>query len=70
LPLGIQTIDQLRKEYGRAHAEALLNLPVNLLTSQVTGDSAKFTSELIGNVFYLFEGFYRLCFAIEPIFQL
>ena len=48
--LGIQTIDQLRKEYGRDHAEALVNLPANLLTSQVTGDSAKFTSELIGKI--------------------
>ncbi|HEV9035644.1 MAG TPA: YWFCY domain-containing protein [Puia sp.] len=48
--LGIQTIDQLRAEYGREHAEALVNLPANLLTSQVTGDSAKFTSEQIGKI--------------------
>lgn len=48
--LGIQTLDQLRKEYGRDHADALINLPANLLTSQVTGDSAKFTSELIGKI--------------------
>jgi hypothetical protein len=48
--LGIQTIDQLRKEYGRDHADALINLPANLLTSQVTGDSARFTSELIGKI--------------------
>lgn len=48
--LGIQTLDQLRKEYGRDHADALMNLPANLLTSQVTGDSAKFTSELMGKI--------------------
>ena len=48
--LGIQTLDQLRKEYGRDHADALINLPANLLTSQVTGDSARFTSELIGKI--------------------
>jgi len=48
--LGIQTLDQLRAEYGRDHAEALVNLPANLLTSQVTGDSAKFTSEQIGKI--------------------
>ncbi|HET6256666.1 MAG TPA: YWFCY domain-containing protein [Puia sp.] len=48
--LGIQTIDQLRKEYGREHADALVNLPANLLTGQVTGDSARFTSELIGKI--------------------
>ena len=48
--LGIQTLDQLRKEYGRDHADALINLPANLLTSQVTGESAKFTSELIGKI--------------------
>ncbi|HWB93113.1 MAG TPA: hypothetical protein VG605_14725, partial [Puia sp.] len=41
---------QLRKEYGRDHADALMNLPANLLTSQVTGDSARFTSELIGKI--------------------
>lgn len=48
--LGIQTLDQLRKEYGRDHADALMNLPANLLTSQVTGDSAKLTSELMGKI--------------------
>ena len=48
--LGIQTLDQLRKEYGRDHADALINLPANLLTGQVTGDSAKFTSELVGKI--------------------
>lgn len=48
--LGIQTIDQLRKEYGRDQADALVNLPANLLTGQVTGDSARFTSELIGKI--------------------
>jgi YWFCY protein/Type IV secretion-system coupling protein DNA-binding domain len=48
--LGIQTLDQLRKEYGRDHADALINLPANLLTSQVSGDSARFTSELIGKI--------------------
>lgn len=48
--LGIQTLDQLRKEYGRDHADALINLPANLITSQVTGDSAKFVSELMGRI--------------------
>lgn len=48
--LGTQTLDQLRKEYGRDHADALMNLPANLLTSQVTGDSARFTSELMGKI--------------------
>jgi len=48
--LGMQTLDQLRQEYGRDHADALMNLPANLLTSQVTGDSAKFASELIGKI--------------------
>jgi type IV secretory pathway TraG/TraD family ATPase VirD4 len=50
LILGMQTLDQLRKEYGREHAEALINVRANLLTSQVTGDSARFTSELIGKI--------------------
>jgi hypothetical protein len=48
--LGILTLDQLRKEYGRDLADALMNLPANILTSQVTGDSTNFTSELLGKI--------------------
>jgi len=46
----VQSFDWLLTEYGRDHAEALVNLPANLLTSQVTGDSARFTSEQIGKI--------------------
>jgi hypothetical protein len=48
--LGIQTLEQMRKEYGRDQADALFNLPANLLCSQVTGDSARLVSEQIGKI--------------------
>jgi hypothetical protein len=48
--LGIQTLDQVRKEYGRDHADALFNLPANLICSQVFGDSAKYVSDRVGKI--------------------
>ncbi|MDO6431543.1 YWFCY domain-containing protein [Flavitalea sp. BT771] len=48
--LGIQSLDQMRKEYGRDHADALFNLPANLICSQVTGDSARLVSERFGKI--------------------
>ncbi len=47
---GIQTIEQLRKEYGRDQADALFNLPANLLFSQVSGDSARLASDRFGKI--------------------
>jgi hypothetical protein len=48
--LGIQTLDQMRKEYGRDPADALFNLPANLICSQVSGDSARLVSERFGKI--------------------
>lgn len=50
ITLGIQDLAQLRKEYGRDQADALFNLPGNIITSQVRGDSARLTSELFGKI--------------------
>jgi YWFCY protein/Type IV secretory system Conjugative DNA transfer len=48
--LGIQDLSQLRMEYGRDHADALFNLPANLICGQVTGDSARLVSERFGKI--------------------
>jgi hypothetical protein len=38
------------KEYGRDQADALFNLPANLICGQVTGDSARLVSERFGRI--------------------
>jgi len=48
--LGIQSIDQLRKEYGRAQGDALFNLPGNLFCGQATGDTAQMVSDRFGKI--------------------
>jgi hypothetical protein len=48
--IGIQDISQLRKEYGHAQAEALFNLPGNLISGQVSGDTARLISERFGKI--------------------
>jgi len=45
ISIGIQDQSQLRAEYGRQQADALFNLPGNLLSGRVTGDSAKLVAE-------------------------
>lgn len=45
ISIGIQDQSQLRAEYGRAQADALFNLPGNLISGRVTGDSAKLVAE-------------------------
>lgn len=48
--LGIQDLSQLRMEYGREHADAIFNLPANIICGQVTGDSARLVSERFGKI--------------------
>jgi len=48
--LGVQSIDQLRKEYGREQADVIFNLPGNLIAGQSNGDTARFISERIGKI--------------------
>jgi hypothetical protein len=48
--LCIQDATQLRKEYGREQADVILNTVGNIISGQVTGDSAKQISEQIGKI--------------------
>ena len=48
--LGIQDLSQLRMEYGRDHADAIFNLPANIICGQVSGDSARLVSERFGKI--------------------
>ncbi|MFC3559521.1 conjugal transfer protein MobC [Pedobacter jamesrossensis] len=48
--LGIQDYSQLKKEYGREQAEVIMNIVGNIISGQVTGDTAKQLSERIGKI--------------------
>ncbi len=48
--LGIQDYSQLRKDYGRAQAEVIMNITGNIIAGQVTGDTAKQLSERFGKI--------------------
>lgn len=48
--LGIQDFNQLRKDYGREQADVLINIVGNIVSGQVTGDTAKQLSERFGKI--------------------
>jgi hypothetical protein len=48
--LGIQDFSQLRMEYGRDHADAIFNLPANLICGQVSGETARLVSDRFGRI--------------------
>ena len=48
--LGIQDVSQLRKDYGKEQADVIMNTVGNVISGQVTGDSAKQLSERIGKI--------------------
>lgn len=48
--LGIQDFSQLRKDYGREQADVIMNIAGNIVSGQVTGDSAKQLSERFGKI--------------------
>ena len=48
--LGIQDFSQLRKDYGREHADVIMNITGNIVSGQVTGDTAKQLSERFGKI--------------------
>lgn len=48
--LGVQDFSQLKKDYGREQAEVILNTVGNIVSGQVTGDSAKMLSERLGKI--------------------
>jgi hypothetical protein len=48
--LGVQSFSQLKKDYGREHAEVLFDLPGNVIAGQTVGDTAKQLSERLGKI--------------------
>lgn len=46
--LGIQDFSQMRKDYGREQAEVTMNIVGNIISGQVTGDTARQLSERFG----------------------
>jgi hypothetical protein len=48
--LGIQSIEQMKKEYGVEFAEIIAGISGNIISGQVTGDSAKKLSETFGKI--------------------
>lgn len=48
--LGIQSIEQMKKEYGSEFAEIIAGISGNIISGQVTGDSAKKLSETFGKI--------------------
>ena len=48
--LGLQDFSQLRKDYGREQADVIMNITGNIISGQVTGDTAKQLSERFGKI--------------------
>lgn len=48
--LGIQDLAQLRKDYGREQADVIMNIVGNVVSGQVTGDTARQLSERFGKI--------------------
>jgi hypothetical protein len=48
--LAVQDLSQLRKDYGREQADVIMGITGNVISGQVTGDTAKQLSERIGRI--------------------
>ncbi|MGY3054029.1 hypothetical protein ACVWYG_002232 [Pedobacter sp. UYEF25] len=48
--MGIQSIEQVKKEYGSEFAEIIAGISGNIISGQVTGNSAKKLSETFGKI--------------------
>jgi hypothetical protein len=48
--LGVQDLTQLRKDYGREQADVLMNITGNIISGQVSGDTARQLSERFGKI--------------------
>ncbi|MFD2599035.1 conjugal transfer protein MobC [Sphingobacterium corticis] len=48
--LGVQDFSQLRKDYGREQADVIVNIAGNIISGQVTGDTAKQLSDRFGKI--------------------
>ena len=46
----MQDFSQLKKDYGREQAEVIMNIVGNVISGQVTGDTAKQLSERFGKI--------------------
>lgn len=48
--LGVQDFNQLKKDYGKDQADVIINIAGNIISGQVTGDSAKQLSDRFGKI--------------------
>ena len=48
--LCVQDISQLRTDYGKDHADVIMNIVGNLISGQVSGDTARQLSERFGKI--------------------
>jgi hypothetical protein len=48
--LGIQDFSQLKKDYGKDQADVIMNISGNIISGQVTGETAKHLSERFGKI--------------------
>ena len=48
--LGLQDFSQLKKDYGKDQADVIMNITGNILSGQVTGETAKQLSERFGKI--------------------
>ena len=48
--LGLQDFSQLRKDYGSDQSSVIMNIAGNIISGQVTGDTAKSLSERFGKI--------------------
>jgi hypothetical protein len=48
--LAVQDFSQLKKDYGRDQAEVIMNIVGNVISGQVTGETAKHLSERFGKI--------------------
>lgn len=48
--LAMQDFSQLRKDYGKEQADVIVNITGNIISGQVTGDTAKTLSERFGKI--------------------
>ncbi len=48
--LGMQDLTQLRKDYGKEQADVIMSIAGNVISGQVTGDTAKQLSDRVGKI--------------------
>lgn len=48
--IAVQSVEQLRKDYGKEQAEVVTSICGNIISGQSTGDTAKLVSERIGKI--------------------